>query len=48
MNVAEVYPMNHAEEKVAGFFTCNNGRVRVMLACLLQGGRSKFFMKYPG
>ena len=40
--------MNHAEEKVAGFFTCNNGRVRVMLACLLQGGRSKFFMKYPG
>ena len=32
--------MNHAEEKVAGFFTCNNGRVRVMLACLLQGGNA--------
>ena len=32
--------MNHAEEKVAGFYTCNNGRVRVILAWLLQGGHT--------
>jgi hypothetical protein len=32
MKVVELYPMNHGEEKVAGFYTCNNGRARVMLA----------------
>jgi hypothetical protein len=32
MNVVELYPMNHAGEKVAGFYTCNNGRARVILA----------------
>jgi len=32
MNVVELYPMNHGEEKVAGFYTCKNDKARVMLA----------------
>jgi hypothetical protein len=40
MNVVELYPTSHAEEKVAGFYTCKNGSARVMLAGVMQGGHT--------